>query len=276
MNLKFGGTWQTGRSRCRRLLLGTWIAVLVLGLSARADEEWKGSDLYLYGDKEAGTVYTKVLDGETLNAAHLRLGTELGSAELLARDSTIALTGNFFLGRIASSFTTLTSHLSLTNSALSCGVFYTGYDGDGSSGYGSERATVDLGPESLLSCSYLQHYATPYARIDFRGGRIVLTGTASGTSSRVILVQGHTFAGGWPNAGIRLNGVESPIDIEINRDAYLVRGWASRRVDLLGTKGLVKRGTGTLFWGWHTDSNDNYIQLSQLSGVMHALAHTTP
>ena len=260
MNLKFGGTWQTGRSKGRRLLLGAWIAALVLGLSVRADEEWKGSDLYLYGDKEAGTVYTKVLDGETLSAANLRLGTELGSAELLAKDSTITLSKDFFLGRITSSFTTLTSHLSLTNSALSCSIFYTSYDADGSANYGSERATVDLGPESVLSCSYLQHYAQPYARIDFRGGRIALKGTATGTSSRVILVQGHTYAGGWPNAGIRLNGVDGPIDIEINRDAYLVRGWANRRLDLLGTKGLVKRGTGTLFWGWHTEgSNDGYI-----------------
>ena len=251
---------KSGHKSRRFLRLGMLSVVLAMGMSARAGEEWNGADLYLYGDKEAGTVYTKVLDGETLSAANLRLGTELGSAELLAKDSTITLSKDFFLGRITSSFTTLTSHLSLTNSALSCSIFYTSYDADGSANYGSERATVDLGPESVLSCSYLQHYAQPYARIDFRGGRIALKGTASGTSSRVILVQGHTYASGWPNAGIRLNGVDGPIDIEINRDAYLVRGYASRRVDLLGTKGLVKRGTGTLFWGWHTEgSNNGYI-----------------
>lgn len=65
-NSVLGGTWQTGRSRCRRLLLGTWISVLGMGLSARAGEEWAGSDLLIYGDKETETVYTKVLDGGTL------------------------------------------------------------------------------------------------------------------------------------------------------------------------------------------------------------------
>lgn len=256
-NSVLGGTWQTGRSRCRRLLLGTWISVLAMGLSARAGEEWAGSDLLIYGDKEAGTVYTKVLDGETLSAAHLRLGTTLGSAELRAKDSKIALTGNFYLGYLTNSFTTLTSRLSLTNSTLSCSIFNTGNDVNGGYGYGNERLTVDLGPGGVLSCSYLQHYAQPYARIDFRGGRIVLTGTASGTSSRVALLQGHTCVGGWPNAGMRFNGVDGPIDIEINRDAYLARGWALRQLDLLGTKGFVKRGTGTLFWGWHTEGNNN-------------------
>ena len=224
----------------------------VVGLT-QAGEEWSGSNLTIYGDTD-GTVYVKSLEDEILNAGWLKLGTEQGSAALNALDSTILLTGNFYLGnQVSPGYSTMTSRLSLTNSSLTCTTFYTGYDGAGNSDLDNERCTVDLGPGSVISNNVFKHYATPYARIDFRGGRLV----SLGTSDRIFTVSGHTYAGGWPNTGIILKGCDAPIDVEINNDRMLVAGNASRRLNLRGNGGFIKRGTGLLKWGWHTEGSNN-------------------
>jgi len=232
---------------------------------ARGGAVLSDGDLYLFGDKTATppvTFVTNLVVG-TLEARHLYLGTTEGSAQLLASDAAaITLTGNCCLGYATNSFLGVTSHLALTNATLDCNELYTNWQGDsnGDDKVGQERMTVNLGPDGVIRCKDVKHFGGPYARIDFSGGRLSVKNI--GSDSGVFVAQGSTWAGGWPNAGVTFNALSGPIDIEVNENRTLVKGWAGRHAHFTGSHGFVKRGTGTLVWGWQTTGNDGYLNRS--------------
>lgn len=229
------------------------LSSIVMGvLVSLAGEEWDGQALTVYGDASTGEVYVKDLTDDTLSASTVKLGTEKGSAELHALNSTITLSSSFYLGNEASpGYTALTSRLSLTNSTLTSLAFYPSYKTRGNADDGNERFTVNLGPNGKLACSYVYHYGAGYSRFDFCGGRMSATSV-----DQVVRLNGSDWKGSYPNGCVTFVGVDAPIDIEIQQDSKLARGYASRGFRMRGNGGFVKRGAGTLIWGWHTTGSN--------------------
>ena len=243
--------------------------LFALGAGCFCSLAWGGAveadgDLYLFGDKTATPPVTFVtnLVGGTLEARHLYLATTEGSADLLASGgASIVLTGNFSLGYATNEFAGVRSHLALTNATLDCNEFYTNWKGEFVSGVDqadNARMTVGLGPEGVIDCKRLTHMGGPFARIDFCGGRIKIKDVYS--SDGIFVPQASDWRSGWPNAGATFNALTGPIDIELNEERTLVKGWGARYADFTGSQGFVKRGTGTLIWGWKTTSNDSYLK----------------
>lgn len=237
--------------------VGRLCAVLFAGISVlvvRAGEEWSGGNLIVYGSTDPASTYVKAMREETLNAGWFKLGTEKGSAVLVAVDSTINLSSSMYVGyEEAPGYSGLTSMLCLTNSMLTCTDFTMGYDvATQDSRSGNERIQAEIGPESVVALSRVYRLSAPWSRICFTGGRLRF----DGSTSSLFAIEAHTYSGGWPSGGVTVEGVGHPIDIEISTDRKLVSGWAGRSLYLEGTGGLVKRGTGTLIWGWHTSGSN--------------------
>lgn len=227
-------------------------------VSAEALEEWNGSDLVIHGQTDAGSYVKRLGDGETLTASRIWLGTEQGSATLVATGATISVSGEFHVGHEASpGYDDLTARLEVTDTALTCSTLYLGYDVRGSAGErnGNERIQAVLGPDSVATVQCVKTFATPWGRLRFQGGRL----SFAASSQPLFCAEGHTWSGGWPNQGHTVMADGAPIDLEIATDRRLAGGWAVRGVYLEGTGGLVKRGAGTLIWGWHTYGSNNGI-----------------
>ncbi len=69
---------RVGGSKLAALLA---VAVSVAG-GTFAGEEWSGTSLTIYGSRDPDVVYEKLMDGETLTAYWVKVGTEAGSARL--------------------------------------------------------------------------------------------------------------------------------------------------------------------------------------------------
>lgn len=242
------------------------LSFIVMGvLVSLAGEEWNGQALTVYGDASTGEVYVKNLTDDTLSASTVKLGTEKGSAELHALNSTITLSSSFYLGAEASpGYTALTSRLSLTNSTLTSLTFYPSYNTYATAkdtGDGNERITVNLGPSSKLACTQVYQYGGSYSRFDFCGGRLSAT-----SSDQVVRLHGRSWKeGNYPNGCVTFVGVDAPIDIEIQKDSCLARGYAARGFRMRGNGGFVKRGAGTLIWGWHTTGSNTGTMINEAS-----------
>lgn len=224
-------------------------------MGALANEEWSGTSLTIYGSRDPDTVYEKRMDGETLTAYWVKLGTEAGSARLVMNDSTFTLSNIFYLGTEASpGYTDLTATLVMTNSTLTCTTLQLGNDMTGTR---SDAVVAEIGPGSVITCNNYKNYGAPKPRLRFTGGRMVFEGNNAYLGD----LNGHTWKGGWPNEGVYMVGQGAPIDLEIRNTRKLAGGWAIRDFYLRGNGGLVKRGAGKLIWGWFTyGSNDGYME----------------
>ena len=89
-----------------------------------AGEDWSGSDLTIYGTTSPEATYVKQMNGDSLSAENITLGTEQGSASIVAvNNSAITVSGSFYLGKEASpGYANLASTVVLTNSTLSCQI----------------------------------------------------------------------------------------------------------------------------------------------------------
>lgn len=200
---------------------------------------------------------TEVWKDESRSYGVLTIGTENGSGSLVASDSTINLTDSsvsLYVGWEKSpGYEGLSASLILTNTVLTCsGALYLGYDVDDGS------ILAEIGKGSVVTCSSVTRYCRPSSTLLFTGGSMMFNGTEG---ARIFRSRAHTWGNSWPNGGIDVCGEGSPIDIEIPNDRKLAEGWANRHVKFLGDGGLVKRGEGTLLWGWHTEgSNQGYLK----------------
>ena len=222
-------------------------------MGALANEEWSGTSLTIYGSRDPDTVYEKRMDGETLTAYWVKLGTEAGSARLVMNDSTFTLSNIFYLGTEADpGYTDLTATLVMTNSTLTCTTFQLG---NCMTGTRSDAVVAEIGPGSVINCKFFKNYGNPEPRLRFTGGRMVFTGT----ETYMAVLNGRTWKDGYPNKGVYMVGEDAPIDVEIGSTRKLAGGWAIRYLHLIGNGGFVKRGAGKLIWGWFTTGNDNYV-----------------
>ena len=227
----------------------------VVGLT-QAGEEWSGSDLTIYGSRDPDETYVKLMDDEVLSASNLYVGNTNGSAALVANDSTLTLSGTLCIGYERSpGYKAMTAAVTLTNSTVTCASVRLG-DGMTSSTAGSTR--MELGPGSVVNTKNVNKYCNPTPWIFFTGGRFDFSAKTSGY---LFTQQGWTWGGSWPNTGTVLKSVDAPIDLTVEGTCKLTEGWASRSLTLEGNGGFVKRGSGTLLWGWYTTgSNDGYVQ----------------
>ena len=236
------------------------VTTCIAGGEACAGEVWNGSNLTIYGSSDPTDIYVKRLDGETLSAGWIKIGTELGCASLVAVGSTITLSDKLYIGweqspgytnTAGSTAAKLTASLFLTNTALTCATDFT-------LGYNVQKngpISAEIGPGSVVTCLRIYRYANPSPTLTFTGGRMAF-GETSGYGY-LCQMEGHTWAGGWPNDGVTMHGAGAPIDLEVRNTRKLVGGWASRHLFLTGNGGLVKRGAGKLIWGWFTYGSNN-------------------
>ncbi|MBP5543333.1 MAG: hypothetical protein ILM98_04610 [Kiritimatiellae bacterium] len=215
-----------------------------------AGEDWSGSDLTIHGTTSPETTYVKQMNGDSLSAANITLGTEQGSASIVALDSTISASGEFCLGKEASpGYGNLASTFFLTNSTLSCSTLKLGHDVKRNA---NGPLSLEIGPGSVVTCDIAYRYCGRDPVVEFTGGRMVFQGDDWWQQGRkyksLIKVEGHDWSGGWPNYGVIFRGVDNPIDIELNKYRELSLGYSGRTLTLTGNGGLVKRGSGTLIW----------------------------
>ena len=171
------------------------VTTCIAGGEACAGEVWNGSNLTIYGSSDPTDVYVKRLDGETLSAGWIKIGTELGCASLVAVDSTITLSDKLYIGweqspgytnTAGSTAAKLTASLFLTNTALTCATDFT-------LGYNVQKngpISAEIGPGSVVTCLRIYRYANPSPTLTFTGGRMVF-GEASGYGY-LCQVEGHT------------------------------------------------------------------------------------
>ena len=238
---------------CRRCILATLVCAFG-AQTANAHEKWDGSNLAIYGSTDPETTCEKLMENETLEATTIMLGTENGSARIVAKDSTLTAETHFYLGYEKSPGypgSNLSSSLQLFNSTLSCQTFMCGYDVSGANDDGS-MLFVEIGSGSVISCNCFDRYSGPRTKVRFTGGRMVFTGEMDYLGR----VRAHTWTGAWPNRGVTFEGVDAPIDIEVDDSRNLVHGWENRDFKLTGNGGFVKRGTGELVWGWFTNKGN--------------------
>lgn len=227
----------------------------VVGLT-QAGEEWLGGDLTIYGSRDPDETYVKLMDDEVLSASNLYVGNTNGSAALVANDSTLTLSGKLCIGYERSpGYEDMTAAVALTNTTVTCESVRLG-DGMTSTTEGSTR--MELGPGSVVSTKNVKKYCRPTPWIFFTGGRLDFSAK---TSDYLFTQQAWTWGGDWPNSGTVLKSVDAPIDLTVEGTCKLTEGWANRSLTLEGNGGFVKRGSGTLLWGWYTTgSNDGYVQ----------------
>jgi len=218
------------------------------------------SDLTIYGSTSPEAAYVKQMNGETLSAANITLGTEQGSASIVAvNNSAITVSGSFYLGKEASpGYANLASTVVLTNSTLSCPTLRLGYGVDKNT---SKPLSIEVGPGSVLDCANIVRNCGRNPVIEFTGGRMVFSGDDhwwnQGRAYRsLVTVTEYTWNSNWPNGGPVFRGVNAPIDIEVNKYRELACGWSARTFTLTGNGGFVKRGEGELIWEWRTTNND--------------------
>lgn len=226
----------------------------VVGL-AQAGEDWSGSNLTIYGSRDPDETYVKLMEEEVLSVANLYVGNTNGSAALVANDSTLTLSGTLCIGyERAPGYKAMTAAVALTNTTVTCASVRLG-DGMTSVTAGSTR--LELGPGSVVNTKNVNKYCNPTPWIFFTGGRFDFSARTSGY---LFTQQGWTWGGSWPNSGTVLKSVDAPIDLTVEGTCRLTEGWASRSLTLEGNGGFVKRGAGTLLWGWFTTgSNDGYV-----------------
>ena len=215
-----------------------------------AGEDWSGSDLTIHGTTSPEATYVKQMNGNSLSAANITLGTEQGSASIVAVDSTISASGEFCLGKEASpGYGNLAATVFLTNSTLSCSTLKLGHDVMRNA---NGPLSLEIGPGSVVTCDIAYRYCGRDPVVEFTGGRMVFQGDDWWQQGRkyksLIKVEGHDWSGGWPNYGVIFRGVDNPIDIELNKYRELSLGYSGRSLTLTGNGGLVKRGSGTLIW----------------------------
>ena len=223
-----------------------------------ATDEWSGSNLTIYGSTNPVETCVKRMDGETLSAGWIKLGTEAGSANLVAVNSTLTLSSSFYVGYESSPGhpTGLSASVFLTNSTLTCGSntdFILGYNVAGAG-----PISAEIGPGSMVNCRSVYRICNPSPTLTFTGGRMVLNGSGR---AHLFAVEGRTWKPNtWPNEGMTVSGDGAPIDVEVSSERKLAGGWAIRKVYLRGNGGFVKRGAGKLLWGWYTyGSNNGYL-----------------
>ena len=249
-------TKETGLARFGVRKFAALLAVAVsFGGGTFAGEVWDGNNLTIFGSRDPDVVYEKLMDGETLTAYWVKVGTEAGSARLVMKDSTFTLSNIFYLGTEADpGYTNLTATLVMTNSTLTCTTLQLG---NNMTGKRSDAVVAVIGPGSVITCNNYKNYGQPTPRLRFTGGRMVFDGNATYLGD----LQGHTWKGAWPNEGVQMVGEGAPIDLEVRNTRKLAGGWAIRDFYLRGNGGLVKRGAGKLIWGWFTyGSNDGYME----------------
>ncbi len=227
----------------------SYIALAAAG-AAFASEDWSGSDLTIHGTTSPEATYVKQMNSDSLSAANITLGTELGSASIVAVDSTISASVEFCLGKEASpGYANLAATVVLTNSTLSCSTLKLGHDVKRNA---NGPLSLEIGPGSVVTCDIAYRYCGRDPVVEFTGGRMVFQGDDWWQQGRkyksLIKVEGHDWSGGWPNYGVIFRGVDNPIDIELNKYRELSLGYSGRTLTLTGNGGLVKRGSGTLIW----------------------------
>ncbi len=225
------------------------VAIIAAG-TAFAGEDWSGSDPTIHGTTSPETTYVKQMNGESLSAANITLGTEQGSASIIALNSTISASADFCLGKEASpGYANLAAMVVLTNSTLSCSTLKLGHDVKRNA---NGPLSLEIGPGSVVTCDIAYRYCGRDPVVEFTGGRMVFQGDDWWQQGRkyksLIKVEGHDWSGGWPNYGVIFRGVDNPIDIELNKYRELSLGYSGRTLTLTGNGGLVKRGSGTLIW----------------------------
>ncbi len=233
-------------------------------------EDWSGNDLVIHGTTSPETAYVKRMNGESLSAANITLGTEQGSASLVATNSTISASGEFCIGKEASpGYGNLAATVVLTNSTLSCQTLRLG---SGVARNEGRPLSMEIGPGSVVVCANVKRYCGRNPVVEFTGGRMVFRGDddwwQSGRAYRsLVWVEENTWNGQWPNGGPVFRGVGAPIDIEVNKYRELACGWGARSFTLTGNGGLVKRGSGTLIWEWRTSNNSGeFVPVVDYSG----------
>ena len=231
------------------------MSALAVAFGAVANEEWSGSNLTIYGSRDPDETYVKLMEDEILSATNLYVGNTNGSAALVANDSTLTLSGVLCIGyERAPGYKAMTAGVTLTNTEVTCASVRLG-DGMTSATAGSTR--LELGPGSVVNTKNVNKYCNPTPWIFFTGGRFDFSAKTSGY---LFTQQGWTWGGSWPNTGTVLKSVDAPIDLTVVGTCKLTEGWASRSLTLEGNGGFVKRGAGTLLWGWYTTgSNDGYV-----------------
>ena len=233
------------------------IGAFAVAIDAVANEEWSGNNLTIHGSRNPDETYVKRMEGEALSASNLYVGNTNGSAALVANDSTLTLSGTLCIGYERDpGYTAMTAAVALTNSTVTCESVRLG-DGMTSSTAGSTR--LELGPGSVVNTKNVNKYCRPTPWIFFTGGRLDFSAKTSGY---LFTQQGWTWVyNTWPNTGTVLKSVDAPIDFTVEGTCKLTEGWASRSLTLEGNGGFVKRGSGTLLWGWYTTgSNDGYVK----------------
>ena len=227
-----------------------------------AGEEWSDSDLTIYGTTSPEATYVKQMNGESLSAANITLGTEQGSASIVAvNNSTISASGTFYLGKEASpGYGNLAATVFLTNSTLSCADLYLG---SGVAVNANKPLSIEIGPGGVVNCAKITRYCGRNPIVNFTGGRMIFSGDDhwwnQGRKYRsLVTVEENTWNSKWPNGGPIFRGVGAPIDIEVNKYRELACGWGSRTFKLTGNGGLVKRGSGTLIWEWRTTNSGTF------------------
>ena len=237
---------------------GHHISCDVPAVEAPPGEDWSGDDLAIHGTTTPEATYVKRMNADSLSAANITLGTEEGSASIVAVDSTISASGEFCLGAEASpGYGNLAATVFLTNSTLSCSTLRLGSGVDKNA---NSPLSMDIGPASIVYCANVKRNCGRTPVINFTGGRMVFRADddwwQSGRAYRsLVWVEENTWNGHWPNGGLVFRGIGAPIDIEVNKYRELACGWGSRSFMLSGDGGLVKRGSGTLIWEWRTSNN---------------------
>ena len=235
-----------------RYAVGACAGMLLNGVWA--GEEWSGRELTIYGSTSPASTYVKAMNKETLSADLIRIGTEKGSAALVAVDSTIDVTGVLCLGYERDpGYSSLTAAVALTNTTLTCASVRMG---DGMTSTRTAGTRLEIGPGSVVKAKYVDRYSASTPLVVFTGGKL---DCSSSTSGYLFSPQGWTWKNTWPNGSMEVKGDGAPIDLTVEGSRDLVRGWGNRQIDFTGNGGFVKRGSGTLLWVWRTTGNTDAV-----------------
>lgn len=200
---------------------------------------------------------------ESKSYGTLYIGSVNGSGSLLAIDSIIELSNYLYFGyQNTADDITYSSNLVLTNTSLTCDTFSLGFCVKGGNGNrdGSERIQAEVGPGSIVTIkAKMNRNCQPWSRVKFTGGRIVFARSAADPGAALCIVYGRDANNYFYNTGMTWEGVDAPIDIEVAKDSLFASGWGSRRFNLEGNGGLVKRGAGVLTWGWRASNGADYL-----------------
>ncbi len=144
--------------------------------------------------------------------------------------------------------------------AFSLGCFF---DGDSS----TENVRIVLGDGGAINAAVISHHGAGLSRIVFDGGRVV-----SDSGIEVLPVfhtYGSRYSGDWPSPVMDVQGMGGkPIDVEIVADRMLagIRDNSSSSINISGSGGFTKRGSGRLYFNRTRYSTCNYTGPTTILG----------